>query len=1188
MGKGSATSTSQDNNKGNGSGDRLNLVLECETEDLSDAQLTRIQSLKDEALRLQKLIQNSTKQKANEITTTPTLVNGTGIPSVTTALTNGPSVVGLQVPQFLILQNGQMLATSSALQPTSINSTNPASTFPISSVPGSINPTLTFKTTTSRGHNNQLTTAVTRPQIRVVPLESVSTGKKSNDSSPAVSTASTAVVSAAPATSISNNSDDIQVLSELRVSAQGTSAASRSLRDVRIPLASGSTSATSSATNLNTVKTASTSSASGSNDIIAMSSGNSVTSTRTSTNTAASTNVTSLSSTTSSASSNISLKYPMLNVIARPRNTLPPAVAMCQRKELDTRVKLVLVKSPQEFVEWLLSKGLIRTSQSCTVHKVQHTQQPYRLKLGMFSDPKALATSGGYVWISECCGKKYVSVYSGSIFGSTPIDKVAPTSVLKLVYHWSCQTSISNVENWVKVEKTFINKIFQYLRCVCSVMLQDKVYDFGFDATTVELGIVSLGTSTADGTKKAVKVEILGLYDRKMKSYRLFASEPEPGSSSRQRFIRILKPLENVVHTNALILCDQSVDRNCLYNMSYTRVNVCETSEIEDSPQFNAKIMAYLRRHVPKMFQSALSQLNLQQVQLVLDELCWRERYGHCAAQAYNNMIEHITYLTAREAENPGVLHLLDYVANNPLRNWRYKTQHTPKGPTTLQPSIIMNPASTNTSLPTQLIMDPSTVAQTPLEHNNKVLLTTRKVPVPPVVSPTNTVSIPSLNTKQESTELEPFYYGQIQGDTTLGHELNSTKFICHICQEECENNIAFYTHLKIHLNRSASYSENKLCCDYCLDIFSSQEKKIFHQRVKHMHLDGRLLWCRICTEGFSSEYNLVNHMAKKHYESELPYRCEVCNFVTSIFYSLIDHFNNEHKNTSYVQCHFCLSVSSITPTSASTFPQRMYQHMQKHLHQQTRCKQCQLVFFTKHFMDEHKRKDHISRFNFPGLQRFKIPAGQKTRLMFRPWIKRQSPAGSPKSSSQSLAPPVALSSTLQWHDLKMEIPDPEDHRCLECFSKLSLSDHFKSYMKCTRCSYSTCCRYMITRHAEGFHPQGRTKKKKYKIGHPIILPKPLFCICGFSSRSGNHLARHLMTCEGGRKSAYPSVSDAMVYQGDLTNSMLSLASLSFDTIGTLASVIPDTPLVLPDTSLQPPTLDMTHFMSVSMDVDET
>lgn len=57
-----------------------------------------------------------------------------------------------------------------------------------------------------------------------------------------------------------------------------------------------------------------------------------------------------------------------------------------------------------------------------------------------------------------------------------------------------------------QVEKSFVNKVFQYMRCICSVMLQDKVYDFGFDGTTVELGIVSLGTSTADGTKKAVKV----------------------------------------------------------------------------------------------------------------------------------------------------------------------------------------------------------------------------------------------------------------------------------------------------------------------------------------------------------------------------------------------------------------------------------------------------------------------------------------------------------------------------------------------------------------------------------------------------------------------------------------------------------------------------------------------------------
>lgn len=69
-----------------------------------------------------------------------------------------------------------------------------------------------------------------------------------------------------------------------------------------------------------------------------------------------------------------------------------------------------------------------------------------------------------------------------------------------------CRIWPLNFLHILQVDKNFINKIYQYMRCICSVMLQDKVYDFGFDGTTVELGIVSLGTSTADGTKKAVKV----------------------------------------------------------------------------------------------------------------------------------------------------------------------------------------------------------------------------------------------------------------------------------------------------------------------------------------------------------------------------------------------------------------------------------------------------------------------------------------------------------------------------------------------------------------------------------------------------------------------------------------------------------------------------------------------------------
>lgn len=1119
------------------------LVLECDSEGLSDAQVCKIQKLQDDILKLQLMLRNGTVQ--SDSVPVQGLTNGTVgsvaptvAAPVTQPLTNGTNVVGLQVPQFLLLQNGQMIAASSTIP--AAGHTVAAS--PAQPVGTTASPSLTQASTvySATDHAPKSKTSTTRttptPSTPIVTrsTRSATNANKNNSNNNNNSTRS--------------SSPDIQVLREMRIPTQAQTSPTQAAASV-------------SSSNNNSSSSSNSSSNSTTNN--------------------------------NSGTCSSSTKFmPLLNVIARPKNTLPPAVAMSQRKELDAKVKSVLVKSAQEFVEWLLGEGLIRTSQYCSTHKMQPSLTPIKLKLGMFSDPKVLSTSGGYVWISECCGKKYVSVYSGSIFGSTPIDKVPPTSVLKLVYHWACQTSISNVESWVKVDKSFINKMYQYMRCISSVMLQDKVYDFGFDGTTVELGIVSLGTSTADGTKKAVKVEILGLYDRKMKSYRLFASEPEPGSSSRQRFVRILKPLERVVHTNAIILCDQSVDRNCLYNMNYGKVSVCETSDNEENLQSNARIMSYLRRHVPKMFQSALSQLNLQQVQVVLDELCWRERYGHCAAQAYVNMIDHITYLTAREAENPGVLHLLDFVSQKPQHNWRYKSQHFPKGPASLQPSIIMTSPSSGTITP-QLTLDTAQLAQTPMDHTNKVTLAPRRIQSLSLGVPASKVPIANMSPKADVTELEPFYYGQIQGDASLGREVNLHTFTCHICNEVYDNNLEFYTHLKFHLWCSSD-PKYKFCCAYCTEHFETSDKRDYHHKIRHMQMDSRYTWCRICSEYFPGEYQLVNHMAKKHYESELPYRCDVCHFATSIYFSVIDHFNKEHKDTPYVQCHFCLNVKFITAASASTFSQRMFQHLQKHISQQGKCKLCVLSFYSKYLLEEHKKKDHASCVQVRGLQRYKVPAGQ-TRIMFRPWVQRSNTSGNNSNvtfySSTRQYSLVAISSTVEvLTNLTINTGDEDrSYYCIECDACLTLENHFKAYLKCTKCNYATCCRNMISKHSQIFHPTGRSKRGLYNIGPPIILPKKLFCICGFSTRSGNHLARHLSVCEGGRKSAYPSVSDAMVYHGDpITGGALSLANLGLSNIA-ISGILPGAslPPTTSDGAARDSNLDMAHFMSMSMEVDE-
>jgi len=194
---------------------------------------------------------------------------------------------------------------------------------------------------------------------------------------------------------------------------------------------------------------------------------------------------------------------PLLNILTRPINMYGVHIAVQDRKDLDVIVKTTLVKTMQQFVEWLYGLKLIRHEIRCYKHE-NHDN----FVLVLAQKPMILPSSGGYVWMVDCCNqpRRYVSIYTGSFFALALKEHVAPTSILKLIYHWSCQTTIVNVENWVKVGKDVISRVFNYIRCVCTVVLQDRMYDLGNGGGSVELGIVSLGTTTADGNKKAVKV----------------------------------------------------------------------------------------------------------------------------------------------------------------------------------------------------------------------------------------------------------------------------------------------------------------------------------------------------------------------------------------------------------------------------------------------------------------------------------------------------------------------------------------------------------------------------------------------------------------------------------------------------------------------------------------------------------
>ena len=137
-----------------------------------------------------------------------------------------------------------------------------------------------------------------------------------------------------------------------------------------------------------------------------------------------------------------------------------------------------------------------------------------------------------------------------------------------------------------------------------------------------------------------------------------------------------------------------------------------------------------------------------------------------------------------------------------------------------------------------------------------------------------------------------------------------------------------------------------------------------------------------------------------------------------------------------------------------------------------------------------------------------------------------------------------------------------------------------RSYVKCTRCNYSTSCKNMISKHSGTFHPQGRHKKISYKLGPPIILPKPLYCICGFSSRSGNYLGEYTHThthTHSSHLAPHPSTRDWSPWPhiNDMTQHQKLVYSSHF-TSKTL-SPLPSTP---PDLNLLHPSIHLYHTQS--------
>lgn len=265
--------------------------------------------------------------------------------------------------------------------------------------------------------------------------------------------------------------------------------------------------------------------------------------------------------------------------------------------------------------------------------------------LGMYSDVTKFPYSGGYVWISECCPSRFVSVFNGSLFEGASHP---PSVLLKLIYHWACQTNVQNVVQWVKVDNLYVKGLYTWLRSVCTVAIHQHMHLLGGVGKKIEVGVISLGTTSQDGQQRQVKVEVLGVLDPEAKIVRLRAVEPltDGERNYKKRFAKILEPLAGWVSKDSQILTDLTVDKGTLHAMGYKSVLQATNASNGTGKNSNANIMDYLRRIVPRMFQNTLSLLSRQIIQQFLDELVWREWYGTSPGLAFDHIVSHISEQT--------------------------------------------------------------------------------------------------------------------------------------------------------------------------------------------------------------------------------------------------------------------------------------------------------------------------------------------------------------------------------------------------------------------------------------------------------------------------------------------------------------------------------------------------------------
>lgn len=141
----------------------------------------------------------------------------------------------------------------------------------------------------------------------------------------------------------------------------------------------------------------------------------------------------------------------------------------------------------------------------------------------------------------------------------------------------------------------------------------------------------------------------------------------------------------------------------------------------------------------------------------------------------------------------------------------------------------------------------------------------------------------------------------------------------CPICDTSTtfDSNEKLQTHLVSHLNIDGK--DHNLQCLFCLEKMDTETVLTKHNNIMHPEetksSNSASYRCLICQQRFNSLNFLTSHLQNKHSMLELPYYCQACGYRTSSHRDVVRHYYDDHKHQNFLQCPYCLDVSSEGPS---------------------------------------------------------------------------------------------------------------------------------------------------------------------------------------------------------------------------------------------------------------------------------